>query len=182
MAIHCSKNIFVHLFLQQLRWWPKARLTIWQGCIFRSTSDNVSSHDECFFSPEITLPPVSCVPVSWQTSWLRLHSLPFALSALHGYQYVSFHILHVLHESWSSTSSLANCLYSLNVEHLNPKFSERIKITPCMWPVVWKLKSSLPRRPFEFSGGVSSTELHMWIKDWTAKRGKQKKKSLHWWL
>lgn len=44
--------------------------------------------------------------------------------------------------------------YFLNLDHLSLKFSERIRITTCMWLVVWRLKSNLPRRHFKYSGEV----------------------------
>lgn len=45
-----------------------------------------------------------------------------------------------------------NCL---NVDHLSLKSSERIRITTCTCPAVWRLKWNLPRRRFKYSGEVS---------------------------
>lgn len=70
-----------------------------------------------------------------------------------------FQTSHLLHEKCSSMSSVTNRFFFLNVDHLSLKSSERIRITTCMWLVVWKSKSSLLRRHFRYSGEVSCCKI-----------------------
>lgn len=51
---------------------------------------------------------------------------------------------------------LINCgfLDFLNLDHLSPDFSGRIRIATCSWLAAWRSKSNLLRRPFKSSGKV----------------------------
>lgn len=61
--------------------------------------------------------------------------------------------------------TLQNCLYFLLPDPHSLNFSERIRITTCMWLAVWRWRSNLQRRHSKCSGKVTGclTEIHITV-------------------